>query len=89
MTYESLRSARDHFSELAERVNKEHERVTVTKNGIPTLVLISPDDLEELEETIAILSDPEAMPEIAEAERAYAAGEFVGVDDLKTRYLAK
>jgi len=87
MTFESLRSARDHFSELAERVHRHRERVTVTRNGIPAVVLISPDDLEELEETIAVLSDPAALAEIREAEVALAAGDFIGAEELRAKYL--
>jgi antitoxin YefM len=38
-------------------------------------VLISPEDLESLEETLAILSDPIAMGQIRESEQSLAAGE--------------
>jgi antitoxin YefM len=44
------------------------ERVTSTKNGRPAAVLIAPDDLDSLVETVEILSDPEAMAAILEAE---------------------
>jgi PHD/YefM family antitoxin component YafN of YafNO toxin-antitoxin module len=40
-----------------------------------TRILVSPEDLESLEETLAILSDPAAMEQIRESERALAAGE--------------
>ncbi|HEX6547582.1 MAG TPA: type II toxin-antitoxin system Phd/YefM family antitoxin, partial [Candidatus Dormibacteraeota bacterium] len=42
---------------MADRVERQHERIVVTRNGRPSIVLISPDDLESLEETLAILSD--------------------------------
>lgn len=51
--------AKAHLSELAERVEREHERILVTRNGRPSFVLVSPDDLDALEETIDILRDPE------------------------------
>ncbi|MBA2338418.1 MAG: type II toxin-antitoxin system Phd/YefM family antitoxin [Acidimicrobiia bacterium] len=70
MTSESLRTVRDRFSEFVDRVSSHHERVVVTRNGIPAAVLISPEDLESLEETLAVLSDPEAMADIEEARRA-------------------
>lgn len=50
-----------HLSELAERVELEHERVLVTRNGRPSFVLVSPDDLDALEETLDILRDPELV----------------------------
>lgn len=64
MSSESLRTVRDRFSEFIERVQKHHERVVVTRNGTPAAVLISPDDLESLEETLAVLGDSEAVTEL-------------------------
>lgn len=70
-----LSSAKAHLSELIDRVEGQHERVVVTRNGRPAAVLISPDDLESLEETLAILSDPVLMAQIAESEQARADGD--------------
>lgn len=77
MTTDSLRAVRDRFSEYVDRVENEHERVVVTRNGRPAAVLISPDDLESMEETLAVLSDPEAMRDIREALAAVVRGELV------------
>jgi antitoxin YefM len=47
-------------------------------------VLISPEDLESLEETAAILGDSKAVAELVEAHRAYLEGDVVrGVDAVK------
>ena len=59
-----LAAVKAHFSEVADRVEKQQERIVVTRNGRPAVVLISPDDLESLEETLAILSDPRLMAKI-------------------------
>jgi prevent-host-death family protein len=84
MSSESLRTVRDRFSEFIERVQKHHERVVVTRNGTPAAVLISPDDLESLEETLAVLEDSEAVAELIEAHRAYLEGDVVrGVEAVK------
>ncbi len=77
MTTEPLREVRDHFSDVIDRVERHHERVTVTRNGRPVAVLISPADLAELEETLDILSDPDALADIREADAASAKGEVV------------
>lgn len=37
--------------------------------------MVSPEDFESLEETVAILSDPVAMEQIRESERSLAEGE--------------
>ncbi|MGH3548211.1 MAG: type II toxin-antitoxin system Phd/YefM family antitoxin [Pseudonocardiaceae bacterium] len=71
----SLADARNRLSELVADVENTHARVIVTKHGHPAAVLISPDDLASLEETLDILSTPGALDEIREAEREIARGE--------------
>jgi antitoxin YefM len=84
MTTESLRTVRDHLSEFVDRVEHEHERVVLTRNGRAAAVLISPEDLAELEETIDVLRDPESLADIQEADEAYARGDVVrGVDAVR------
>jgi prevent-host-death family protein len=77
MSTESLRAVRDHFSEVVDRVEHQHERVVVTRNGRPAAVLISPDDLASLEETLDVLRDPAALADIREADAAYARDDVV------------
>jgi prevent-host-death family protein len=85
MATEALRNVKDRLSEFVDRVQREHDRVTITKNGVPAAVLISTDDLEALEETIAILGDEHSVRELGEAERAIAAGDAVrGVDAVRS-----
>jgi prevent-host-death family protein len=74
------------LSEIVDRVFREQERVVVTRNGRPAAVLISPDDLESLEETLAILSDAELMAQFREGERAIERGEVVSLEELRRRY---
>lgn len=77
MTTEALRTVKDRFSEYVDRVEREHERVVVTRNGRPAVVLISTEDLDSLEETIAVLSDPAAMVGIRDGDAAVARGDVV------------
>ena len=81
---EPLRSVRDHLSEVVDRVERQHERVIITRNGHDAAVVISTEDLAQLEETIAVLSDPDALQDIREADAAYASGDVVrGVDAVR------
>lgn len=84
MSTESLRAVRDHLSEVVDRVEHHHERVVVTRNGRPAAVIISPDDLAQLEETIDVLSDPAALADIREGDAAYTRGDVVrGVEAVR------
>ena len=84
VTTEPLRAVRDHLSELVDRVEQHHERVTITRNGREVAVLLSAEDLAQLEETLSVLSDPEALADIREADAAYARGDVVrGIEAVR------
>jgi prevent-host-death family protein len=70
------------LSEVVQRVSTQHERVTITVHGRPTAVLISVDDLESLEETIAVLSDADLTQQLRESEAERAAGLMESAEDL-------
>ena len=72
------------LSEVVDEVVTTQERITVTRNGRPVAVLLSTDDLEAIEETLAILSDPAAMREIQQGRAAIASGDVVTKDDIET-----
>jgi antitoxin YefM len=71
----SLAEVKAHLSQLVGRVSRERDRVTVTVHGKPSAVLVAVDDLEALEETIAVLSDPDAMRQLAESDAEVARSE--------------
>jgi antitoxin YefM len=84
MNVEPLRTVRDHLSEFVDRVEHQHERIVLTRNGHAAAVLISPEDLAQLEETIDVLSDPDALADIREADQAYARGDVIrGADAVR------
>lgn len=85
-----LSSVKAHLSELVDRVEDQHDRIVVTRNGKPAAVLVSPEDLESLEETLAILSDPVAMEQIRESERSLAAAEpTTSLADIQAQLAAR
>ena len=67
--------AKAHLSELVDRVWRERDRIVVTRNGRPVAVLISPEELEGLEETLDLLSDDEARASLRRARAEDEAGE--------------
>ena len=73
----SLVDAKNHLSEVVDRVEREHGRVVITKHGRPAAVLVSLDDLEGLEETLAVLSEPGARADIVASRVAFEQNEGV------------
>jgi antitoxin YefM len=60
----SLADVKNRLSEVVERLERDHGRLIITKHGRPAAVMLSVEDLESLEETLAILSDPALMRDI-------------------------
>ena len=85
----SLAEAKAHLSELVARVGAQHERVTVTVHGRPAAVLLAVDDLEALEETIAVLSDTAALHALSDADAELARGEGEDQDSLAAAMRAR
>ena len=52
------------LSALVDEVGATDEEVTITKNGVPAAVLVSPDEFEGWRETMAIRFDKESMDEV-------------------------
>ena len=70
-----------HLSELADRVELQHDRILVTRNGRPSFVLLSPDDLESLEESLDIVRDDELMESLRRSRREAAEGKRLRLRD--------
>lgn len=70
-----------HLSELADRVETQRDRILVTRNGRPSFVLMSPDELESLEETLDILSDAELVESLRESLQEVAEGKLLPLRD--------
>lgn len=81
-----LAEIKKRLSEIVDGVEGRHDRVVLTRNGRPAAVIMSLEDLESLEETLDILSDPKAMREIRAAEREVAAGNVVTGEELIAKY---
>jgi prevent-host-death family protein len=75
--------ARARLSELLDDVEQVHEHVIVTRNGRPSAVLLSAEEYEAIEETLEILSDPDALEALREAEEDVRAGRVRPWEDIK------
>ena len=85
----SLAHIKAHLSEVVDRVEHQHDRVVLTRNGRPAAILVSPDDLEAIEDTLDLLSDPQALKEINQAREEIAEGRVLDAETLRAKYLAR
>ncbi len=69
-----LADVKNRFSEVVDKLEREHGRVVVTKHGQPAVVMLSVEDLESLEETLEVLSNPALRSAVAEGDADVAAG---------------
>ena len=84
-----LAEIKKRLSEIVDGVEQHHDRVVLTRNGRPAAVILSPEDLESLEETLEILSDPRAMRAIRKAEQEIDKGKVITAEELRAKYLKK
>lgn len=82
-----LAEVKAHLSAIVDRVEGQHHRVTLTRNGRPAAVLMSPEDLDTLEDTLDLLSHPQARAEIQRAREEIARGKGISAEELRARYL--
>lgn len=78
----TVTAAKARLSELVAAVAGTQDHVDITRNGQPAAVLVSHQELAALKETIAVLSDSDAMRDIAEATADIVAGATIPVDAL-------
>jgi antitoxin YefM len=62
-----LKDVKNRLSEVVDKVEREHERVVITKHGRPAAVMVSVDDLQSLEQTLDVLSRPALIKQIRES----------------------
>jgi antitoxin YefM len=80
----ALRDVKNQLSEVVDQVDREHDRVVITKHGRPAAVIVSVDDLASLEETLDIAGRPRLMNQIRDSLTELAAGrvEVLGKEEL-------
>jgi antitoxin YefM len=85
----TVTDAKARLSELVAMVASTQDHVDITRNGEPAAVLISYAELDALRETIAILSDPQVVEDLRQAEADIAAGKTISAEELREAMLAR
>lgn len=66
---------------IVEDVRENKVPYILTRFGKPLVLIVSIEEYEEMQEELALLSNPEHIARIAEARAAYRAGEGVPFED--------
>lgn len=83
-----LAEVKNRLSEVVEDIERTHRRVTLTKHGRRAVVLIAVEDLDALEATLEVSTDPRAMEAIRQARTEFAddGGEIVTKEEALRRW---
>ena len=71
----ALRDVKNRLSEVVDHVEREHDRVVITRHGKAAAVVISADDLSSLEETLEIVSRSALIGQVRESLADIASGD--------------
>lgn len=77
-----LTDVKTHLSTLVDEVAATHDRVTITKHGHPAAIILAPDELAEIEETLAWLSSPGVYQRLMQADADFAAGHTMSTTQM-------
>ena len=78
-----LSDVKARLSEIAEEVDRTHERVHITRNGREYVVLIAAEDLESIEATLELLTDPAAQQRIAQSQQEITGDEGLSPEQVE------
>lgn len=77
-----ITKAKNDLLEIIRQVEKEESTVAVTKNGVPTAVILSMERFAGLLETLDILTDEETMKSLRKAIRQARQGKWVSEEEV-------
>ena len=84
-----LAEVKAHLSALVSEVELQHDQITITRNGVPAAMVVSVAEWESLQETLAVLSDPQAVADLREAEVSRIAGQVYSTDEVLADFKAR
>jgi antitoxin YefM len=78
-----ISEAKARIAELADRVAREHDHFTLTRNGRADVMLISVAEYESMQETLDILSDEETLADLRQSREDFTAGDTFSAADVR------
>jgi prevent-host-death family protein len=89
MTILPLNEVKTRFSAIADEVAATHDRVIVTRNGRPHVVVLAVEDFESLEMTREILATPGALADVRQGTEDIAAGRYHSLEEIQAALAAR
>jgi prevent-host-death family protein len=82
---------REKFFKILEDVKNPNRVYTITLGGKPKAVLLSSEEYEAWQETIEIISNPEIVKDLKEAEKDFKVGHYTPLEEIlkEEGYLVK
>jgi prevent-host-death family protein len=78
-----ITEAKARIADLADRVAREHDHITITRNGRADVMLISVAEYESMRETLDLLSDDEALADLRQSREDFAADDTFSMADVR------
>ncbi len=78
-----ITEAKARIAELADRVAREHDHFTITRNGRADVMLISVAEYESMQETLEILSDSDALADLRQSREDFDSGDTFDADQVR------
>ncbi len=78
-----ITEAKSRIAELADRVAREHDHFTITRNGRADVMLISVAEYESLQETLDVLSDDETLADLRQSREDFAAEDTFSAAEVR------
>ena len=82
MTSVPVADARAQLSKLIDEAVSTHQRFDVTRNGRRVAVLLSADDYDTLQDTLAVLADPTLVRDHLDGQAAVVDGDVLDAEQL-------
>ena len=81
----TMEQAQRRLKSVIKDVQENRTPYVLTRFGKPQALIVSIEEYEEMQEELALLSNPEHIARIAEARAAYSAGEGTSFEDYMRR----
>ena len=78
-----ITEAKSRIAELADRVAREHDHFTITRNGRADVMLISVAEYESMQETLDVLSDDETLADLRQSREDFEAEDTYSAADVR------